>query len=133
VELQSQSEELRAQGLGVAAISYDSEEVLAAFAAKRGISDLSLLSDDDSSVIRAFGIYNHVAEEGLGPNADDPGVKADVRKYVSTFGAEEVPRHVYKRRLADALDQVADWGVWPGDGSVPGAQVLAALEAPDAR
>ena len=56
-----------------------------------------------------------------------------VTEHLTQFGAEEVPRHVYKRRLADALDQVADWGVWPGDGSVPGAQVLAALEAPDAR
>jgi len=87
VELQSRNAELQAQGLGVAAISYDSEEVLAAFAAKRDITDLALLSDDDSSVIRAFGIYNHVAEEGLGPNADDPAVKADVERYVSTVGA----------------------------------------------
>ena len=87
MELQERVEELRSQGFGVAAISYDSEEVLAAFAARRGITDVPLLSDDDSSVIRAFGIYNYVAERGLGPMKDDPNVKADVEQYVTVFGA----------------------------------------------
>ncbi|MDP4025000.1 leucyl/phenylalanyl-tRNA--protein transferase [Methylobacterium sp. NEAU 140] len=53
-----------------------------------------------------------------------------VTEHLTQFGAEEMPRHAYKRRLADALDAAADWSVWPGDGSVRGAQVLAAL-APD--
>ena len=87
MELQDRLEDLRAQGLGVAAISYDTEEVLAAFAERRGVKDVPLLSDDDSAAIRAFGIYNHVAEEGIGPNAEDPDVKADVNQYVSVFGA----------------------------------------------
>ena len=86
MELQDRLEELRARGLGVAAISYDSEAVLADFAQRRGIS-FPLLSDDDSSVITAFGILNTVAAESQGPNADDPDVVADVRKYVSVFGA----------------------------------------------
>ncbi|MCH2252831.1 MAG: redoxin domain-containing protein [Vicinamibacterales bacterium] len=79
-------EELRAQGLGVVAISYDSEEVLADFSQRRDIT-FPLLSDDDSSVITAFGILNTVAAEGVGPNRDDPDVVADVAKYVSLFGA----------------------------------------------
>ena len=87
MELQERFEELQAQGLGVAAISYDSEEVLAAFAERHGIQEVPLLSDDDSAAIRAFGIYNHVAEEGLGPKAEDPHVKADVLRYVAVFGA----------------------------------------------
>lgn len=87
MELQERFEELQAEGLGVAAISYDSEEVLAAFAERHGITDVALLSDDDSAAIRSFGIYNHVAEEGLGPNAEDPVVKADVLRYVAVFGA----------------------------------------------
>ena len=87
MELQDRLEDLRAQGLGVAAISYDTEEVLAAFAERRGVKDVPLLSDDDSAAIRAFGIYNHIAEEGIGPNADDPDVQADVNQYVSVFGA----------------------------------------------
>ncbi len=90
MELQERFEELQAEGLGVAAISYDKEEVLAAFAESRGVKDVPLLSDDDSAVIRAFGIYNHVAEEGLGPNAEDPDVKADVLRYVAVFGASQV-------------------------------------------
>lgn len=87
MELQERHEELRAQGLGVAAVSYDSQEVLAAFAERKGVADVPLLSDGDSSVIRAFGIYNHVAEEGVGPDRDDPAVQADVARYVSVFGA----------------------------------------------
>ena len=87
MELQERHEELRAQGLGVAAVSYDSQEVLAAFAERKGVADVPLLSDGDSSVIRAFGIYNHVAEEGVGPGRDDPAVQADVARYVSVFGA----------------------------------------------
>ncbi|MCE2514694.1 MAG: redoxin domain-containing protein [Acidobacteria bacterium] len=87
MELQDRIDDLRAQGLGVAAVSYDTEEVLAAFAERRGVKDVPLLSDDDSAVIRAFGIYNHIAEEGIGPNAEDPDVKADVNQYVSVFGA----------------------------------------------
>jgi len=90
VELQDRFDELTAQGLGVAAISYDSEQVLRTFAERRGIADVPLLSDDDSSVIRAFGIYNHVAEEGVGPNKDDASVKDDVAQYVSVFGANEM-------------------------------------------
>ena len=62
MELQSRFEEL--QGLGVVAISYDSEEVLADFSRRRAIT-FPLLSDDDSSVITAFGILNTVAAEAL--------------------------------------------------------------------
>ena len=86
MELQSRLEELRAHGLGVVAISYYSEEVLADFSRRRGIT-FPLLSDDDSSVITAFGILNTVAAEGVGPKPDDPDVVADVAKYVSVFGA----------------------------------------------
>ncbi|HIE91618.1 MAG TPA: redoxin domain-containing protein [Acidobacteria bacterium] len=88
MELQDRAEELRGQGLGVAAISYDSEEVLTDFAQRRGIS-FPLLSDDDSAVITEFGILNTVAAEGVGPDKDDPAVVADVRQYVSVFGASQ--------------------------------------------
>ena len=86
MELQDQLETLKEQGLGVAAISYDSVEVLSDFAQRRGIT-FPLLADDDSSVITEFGILNTVAAEGVGDNADDPEVQADVAKYVSAFGA----------------------------------------------
>jgi hypothetical protein len=74
--------ELTDAGIGVAAISYDSEETLAAFADRRGIS-FPLLSDDESAVIKEYGILNTVAGECLGPSADDPDVVADVHRYVA--------------------------------------------------
>ena len=86
MELQSQLETLQEQGIGVAAISYDSVEVVADFAQRRGIT-FPLLADSDSSVISDFGILNTVAAEGVGDNADDPSVKEDVARYVSAFGA----------------------------------------------
>jgi peroxiredoxin len=89
VELQGRLDELRAQGLGVAAISYDSEEILADFSQRRGIT-FPLLSDDDSEVITDFGILNTVAAEGLGPDGENPDVVADVAKYVSVFGATQL-------------------------------------------
>ena len=86
MELQDQLGALRDRGLGVAAISYDSEAVLADFAERRGIT-FPLLADDDSAVITEFGILNTVAEEAQGPNAAAPAVVAAVRQYVSVFGA----------------------------------------------
>ena len=81
-------EELADQGLGVAAISYDSEEVLADFSRRRGIT-FPLLSDNDSKVITEFSILNTVTAEAQGPNGDDPDVVADVARYVSVFGASQ--------------------------------------------
>lgn len=60
MELQAHQKEFRKRGLNVAAISYDSVEVLRDFAARRGIA-FPLLSDKDSQVIRAFGILNENA------------------------------------------------------------------------
>jgi peroxiredoxin len=89
VELQDQLAALAQEGIGIAAVSYDSTEVLADFARRRGIT-FPLLSDDDSKVITEFGILNTVAEEGLGPDADNPEVQADVARYVSVFGASQL-------------------------------------------
>jgi len=89
VELQDRLKELRAQGLGVVAISYDSEEALRDFSRRRNIT-FPLLSDDDSAVITEFGILNTVAAEAVGPNRDNPDVAADAAKYVSVFGASQM-------------------------------------------
>jgi leucyl/phenylalanyl-tRNA---protein transferase len=48
-----------------------------------------------------------------------------VTDHLAQFGAEELPRHIYKRRLAEALAERADWNAWPP--SVGGAEALAAL------
>jgi peroxiredoxin len=82
VELQSRVNELREKGLGLVAISYDRPEILAAFAKQRGIT-FSLLSDAGSATIKRYGILNPVPEWAIGPDKDDPAVKAAVQKYVS--------------------------------------------------
>ena len=85
MELQGRLKELQGQGLGVAAISYDRPEVLAAFARQHQIS-FPLLSDADSAAIKAFGVLNPAVEWGLGPGKDDPAVVSQVQKYVAFTG-----------------------------------------------
>ncbi len=64
MELERSLEKFRAQGLGVAAISYDSPEVLRHFSERMGGFRFPLLSDKGSKTIRAFGIFNHNVPEG---------------------------------------------------------------------
>jgi peroxiredoxin len=93
LELQSQSDTLRKDGLGLVGISYDSQEILAAFSQQHGIT-FPLLSDVGSETIKRYGILNTVAEEGLGPNANDPEIIAQVKRYVSANGANERQRGI---------------------------------------
>lgn len=86
MQLQRQADYLRSQGLGLAAISYDPPEVLAAFSERYGIT-FPLLSDVGSRTITRYGILNTVADEALGTDGDDPVVAAEVKKYVSVTGA----------------------------------------------
>ena len=85
MELQDRLEELTRSGIGVAAISYDSQEILAEFAGERGIT-YPMLSDADSAVIEAYGILNTVAVAADGPRKGDPDLLADVQKYVAASG-----------------------------------------------
>lgn len=62
VELQSRLGELRAKGLALAVITYDSPAVLADFSKRRGIT-FPLLSDPGSQTIKAFGILNTTVDE----------------------------------------------------------------------
>jgi hypothetical protein len=71
----------------LAAISYDSPEILAEFSRRRGIT-FPLLSDSDSATIKAYGILNTVAEEVLGSGKDDPTVIADFNRYASVTGLD---------------------------------------------
>jgi hypothetical protein len=63
VELQQTLPLIQAQGLGVAAISYDSAAVLRNFSERRGIT-FPLLSDSSSKTIAAFGILNEEVPPG---------------------------------------------------------------------
>ena len=63
---------LRAQGIALYAISYDSVQILSAFAAKHGIA-YPLLADEGSHVMRRLGLINERVQEdhafyGIGPN-----------------------------------------------------------------
>jgi peroxiredoxin len=82
VELQSRVNELRQKGLGLATISYDRPEILAAFSKQHGLT-FPMLSDVGSATIKRYGILNPVPEWAIGPDKDDPAVKAAVQKYVS--------------------------------------------------
>lgn len=78
--------ELRNKGLGLAVISYDAPEIIAAFSKQRGIT-FPMLADVGSDTIKRYGILNTVAMELLGPNAKDPALADDMRTYVSGAGA----------------------------------------------
>jgi peroxiredoxin len=70
----------------VAAISYDTPEILAAFSRRYEIT-FPLLSDVGSATIRAYGILNTVAEEAPDTIRSDPTVAADFRKHVTVTSA----------------------------------------------
>lgn len=70
------------------AISYDSQQTLADFTERNGIT-YPLLSDVGSATIRRYGILNTVADEALGPNGKDPAVLADLLQYVTVTQASE--------------------------------------------
>jgi peroxiredoxin len=93
LELQSQYDTLRKDGLGLVGISYDSQDILQAFSQQHGIT-FPLLSDVGSATIKRYGILNTVAEEGLGPKGNDPDVIARVKLYVSANGANERQRGI---------------------------------------
>ena len=80
MELQSQLKEIRARGMGVPGISYDSPEVLAAFSQHYGIG-FPLLSDTESATIQAYGILNTVAAESPDTIREDPNVCASTARW----------------------------------------------------
>jgi len=88
VELQSRVNELRTNGIGLAVISYDSQQILADFARRQQIT-YPLLSDVGSATITRYGILNTVVEDALGPNGMDPAVLADLQRYVTGTQASE--------------------------------------------
>jgi peroxiredoxin len=63
IELQSRMAELKAQGLGLAVITYDAPALMADFIRRRGIT-FPLLSDTGSATIRAYGILNTTVQAG---------------------------------------------------------------------
>ncbi len=77
VELNEQFDELKREGYGVATISYDPPQVLAAFAKQHGIK-YTMLSDVGSKVIERFGLLNPVPAEAIADAKNNPEVAKDV-------------------------------------------------------
>jgi AhpC/TSA family len=119
--LQGRVAELQAKGLGLAAISYDSVETLAAFSRQRGIT-FPLLSDAGSETIKRYGILNTVVDEALGAHKDDPAVKEETQKYVSAVGVNPIMKGIAfpgtfivdrKRRVTSDSLKTSTWSGTP--------------------
>ena len=102
VELQKGAKKLNTAKLQVVAVSYDSVEILARFARKQKIT-YPLLSDPDSTVIKAFGILNAKAS-GRQSGIPYPGTFVIDQK--GTIRAI-IPGTVRKRHTAEDLLDVA--------------------------
>lgn len=61
VQLQSASQKFKAQGVGIAGVSYDSEAILRDFAKRHGIT-FPLLADPHSGTIRKYGVLDASAK-----------------------------------------------------------------------
>ena len=63
MELQSRYRDLKAQGIGLVAVSYDSVDTLKKFSASRGIT-FPMVSDAGSAIIKRYGLLNDTIEPG---------------------------------------------------------------------
>jgi len=101
---------MRARGYGICSISYDSVDVLREFADRRRIT-FPMLSDSDSLIIRAFGLFN----ETIAPGTRDYGIPHPALLFVDRTGTvlrKYMEEHYYNRRalatiLADDGDGVS--------------------------
>ena len=108
MELQQNLEAIRKQGLGVAAVSYDSLGTLKNFADRQHIT-YPLLSDPDSKIIRDFDILNETAKPGtLTYEIPYPGIYVvDAQgKVVSKYFEDD-----YKDRVSTADILARQFGV----------------------
>ena len=109
MELQAKLAEFRKQGLGVAAISYDSPAVLKDFASRRGII-FPLLSDQGSNTIRAFGILNDAVPAGTpfagiphpGTYIVDPGGRVTAKYFEEDYTQRYTASDILVRQFGAA-------------------------------
>jgi AhpC/TSA family/Disulphide bond corrector protein DsbC len=114
VELQGRYDDIRKQGLGLVAISYDSPETLKKFADSRGIT-FPLISDSGSAIIKRFGILNEQQEPGTRSyGIPHPGTFIVDRKGVVTARFFE---DAYQERFTAAAILAAQ-GTNPGGAAV---------------
>ena len=113
MELQFHAEEFCKRGFNVAAISYDSPEVLKDFATRRNIA-FPLLSDADSRAIRAFGILNEsIQKDSFVYGVPYPGIYVlDAKGVVTAKYFEEE----YAERVTASDILVRQFGATPPAG-----------------
>jgi peroxiredoxin len=85
VQLQHDASLLRAAGLQLAAISYDSSGVLSEFAKRKSIA-FPLLSDHESEVIRAYGLADRRYRKGMELDVDKEQIYIYSQGNVPVFG-----------------------------------------------
>lgn len=107
---------LEQHGLHLAAVSYDSQDVLRAFAEKYGIG-YPLLSDRDSVVIRRFGIFNN----NMAPELRAHGVPHPVEYLVAPNGTVVRKYFVpnYQHRVTGSAVALREFGA-----AAPGAPAV---------
>jgi AhpC/TSA family/Disulphide bond corrector protein DsbC len=104
VELEQSRMLLEKNAVRIAAISYDSQEILAAFAQKHSIG-FPLLSDKGSHVIRKFGIFNF----NMAPDLRSHGVPHPVEYVVTPDGTN------YQHRVTGSAVALAEFGTIESD------------------
>jgi hypothetical protein len=104
---------LESNGLGIAAVSYDRQEILQAFTEARDIG-FPLLSDRDSAVIRSFGIFN----TNIAPGLRAHGVPHPVEYLVAPDGIVVRKYFVpnYQHRVTASAVVLREFGADRADG-----------------
>jgi len=146
VQLQSARDRFEAQGLKLAAISYDSEAILKDFAGRHRI-DFPLLADPHSEIIRSFGVLNREAK-GMTAGMAYPGFfyldangiireKYFIPKYTDRLTADNVISKLFPELSAEVAQNAKaphlDLVLAQSDRSViPGGRVslIAEIELP---
>ena len=103
---------LESNGVQIAAVSYDSREILAAFAQKHSIG-FPLLSDQGSEVIRKFGIFNF----NMAPDLRSYGVPHPVEYLVRPDGIVVKKYFVpnYQHRVTGSAVALGEFGTATSD------------------
>jgi peroxiredoxin len=113
VELEQSRTMLEQNGVQIAAISFDSQEILAGFGKEYSIR-FPLLSDKGSAVIRNFGIFNHNVAPDLKRNY---GIPHPVEYLVDRDGTVIKKYFVpnYQHRIAGSAIALREFGTLQGD------------------
>jgi peroxiredoxin len=116
VELEHSRRMLEKNGVHIAAISFDSQEILAAFAQRYSIG-FPLLSDKDSEVIRKVGIFNFNIAPELVRNY---GIPHPVEYLVAPDGIVAKKYFVpnYQHRVAGSAVALREFGTVESDASM---------------